>query len=183
MIDIFQRAKFTLFRIVILVLSEFAFVLATITYLVFRNTYYARWLLLGTIAKTRFNLGMLAVSKRLAVELLNRADNYPDDWNYGNAIHRANTLLGRIAIREGDLPAAKRYLIASGQTPGSPQLDSFGPNMSLANDLLEAGEVSTVLEYFSHCSKFWEAEFSLLNQWRNDIHQGRKPRFGPHLHY
>ncbi len=50
----------------------------------------------------------------------------------------------------------KKYLIAAGKSPGSPQMDSFGPNMTLAKDLLEKGERDAVLEYFMRCRKFWK---------------------------
>ena len=40
--------------------------------------------------------------------------------------------------------------------PGSPQLNSFGPIMSLAEELLEQGEPDTVLEFFAECRKFWK---------------------------
>ena len=38
---------------------------------------------------------------------------------------------------EGRIEEAKRHLLAAGRSSGSPVLGSFGPNMSLAKDLLE----------------------------------------------
>jgi len=32
----------------------------------------------------------------------------------------------------------------------------FGPNVSLAKDLIEKGERDTVVEYFEACRKFWK---------------------------
>ncbi|MDQ2731693.1 MAG: hypothetical protein M3Y56_08550, partial [Armatimonadota bacterium] len=60
-------------------------------------------------------------------------------WQYGNNIHEANQILGLAALREGRVADAKRYLIAAGKTPGSPQLNSFGPHMVLAQELLSRG--------------------------------------------
>jgi hypothetical protein len=60
------------------------------------------------------------------------------NWNYGNAIQDGNFVLGRIAVHEYRITDAKEFLKQAGDTPGSPQLDSFGPNMSLAKDMLEA---------------------------------------------
>lgn len=78
-------------------------------------------------------------------------DTSPD---YGNIIHNANQVLGRCALLEGKLEDAKAYLLKAGATPGSPQLDSFGPRMSLARELLEKGEKETVLRYLDLVGKF-----------------------------
>ena len=67
-------------------------------------------------------------------------------------------VLGRVALKRGDVETAKRELLLAGATPGSPQLDSFGPNMSLAKDLLEKKQADTVIEYFALCVKFWKLE-------------------------
>ena len=75
------------------------------------------------------------------------------------------------------------YLVAAGGTPGSPQLDTFGPNMSLASELLDRGETAAVIEYFKLCSNFWNGEFSQLTVWENDVRNGRRPRFGPNYFY
>lgn len=51
----------------------------------------------------------------------------------------------------GCVDAAKAYLLATGKSQGSPQLNSFGPNMSLAKDLFEAGERQAVVTFFDDC--------------------------------
>jgi len=38
-------------------------------------------------------------------------------------------------LKEGKVEDAKHYLLEAGKTPGSPQLNSFGPDMSLAEEL------------------------------------------------
>jgi hypothetical protein len=108
---------------------------------------------------------------------------YKNDWNYGNAIHDANLVLGRLAVRNGKIAEAKQYLIAAGKSPGSPQMDSFGPNMSLANDLLAKGERQAVLEYFQRCRKFWKLHEEKLDQWSAEVEAGGIPDFGANLVY
>ncbi len=100
-----------------------------------------------------------------ARELLELAERYRADWNYGNAIHKGHLILGRVALRRGDLDAARRELLLAGRTPGSPQLDSFGPNMTLAKELLKAGEKGVVLEYFELCRRFWVMGAQHLAYW------------------
>ena len=78
---------------------------------------------------------------------------------------------------------AKRRLIAAGETAGSPQLDSFGPNMMLAKELLQKGEKEVVLEYFSLCSKYWEMGQDSLEEWSDLVRANRVPEFGGNLWY
>jgi hypothetical protein len=118
-----------------------------------------------------------------AIQLLQLAEAEPNDWNYGNAVHKAHLILGRVALARGDLGTAGAELLLSAQIPGSPQLASFGPNMQLALELLQAGRKDTVLEYFRLCDKFWEMGHSQLRAWSRDVENGRLPAFGGNLLY
>ncbi len=142
---------------------------------------YERFVILNIVAKAAFSAGHYEKAKVYAAELLDVASQYKDDWNYGNAIHDGHLVLGRIAVKNGDLDKAKTHLLSAGKTPGSPQLKTFGPNMYLANDLLEAGEKETVLEYFRDCKKFWEMNDGRLDSWIASIKGGGKPYFGSNL--
>jgi len=156
-----------LWRAITLLLAisfELTFVLANIVGLFWPAAKYVRWLLLDQIAKTRLHVGLLERTRTLSSELLGSADLYKDDWNYGNAIHQANILLGRVSLREGNANAAKQYLLSAGRSCGSPQLNSFGPSMSLANEMLAAGQTSTVLEYLKLCAIFWKSDFGKLDE-------------------
>lgn len=110
-------------------------------------------------------------------ELLDTAPNYESNWNYGNAIHNGNVILGRIALQSRDLQRAGEYLLKAGETRGSPQLGSFGPNMNLVKELLEIGQRSVVIRYFDLCAGFWESGQDRLRRWRVDVEQGRVPDF------
>ena len=109
---------------------------------------------------------------RLAQLMLqNNAD--PHDWNYGNIIHNAHQILGLAALQEGRTSDAKAFLLTAGKTPGSPQLDSFGPSMVLAQKLLGKGEKQTVIEYLDLVEKFWghtsDAQMARLEKQSPDI--------------
>ena len=110
-----------------------------------------------------------------------RASEYPEEL--GNDVHHANLVLGHVHLRRGDLVAAEECLAAAGATPGSPQLDSFGPNMSLAEALLDHDRTDAVLRYFDQCATFWDERFSRLPQWRAHVRAGERPSFGPNLRY
>jgi tetratricopeptide (TPR) repeat protein len=138
---------------------------------------------LGSVAKSALEAGEPEKAKQYASELLESAPKFKNDWNYGNALHEGNIVLGRIALLRGDIAGAKEHLLAAGQTPGSPQLDSFGPNMTLAKELLEKGERDTVLNYLQSCAKFWKMSGDKLQTWSATIKGGGTPDFGANLDY
>jgi len=142
-----------------------------------------RFYALNVAAKQSYELGKIEDARKYANELLALAPKFLKDWNYGNAIQDGNLVLGRIALKEGRVDEARQRLLEAGKSPGSPQMDSFGPNMSLARDLLEKGERETVLQYFELCRKFWEMGQRNLDQWAADVKVGRTPEFGANLFY
>jgi hypothetical protein len=133
---------------------------------------YPRFLSLDTWARTALERGDAACAARQAKELLALAESFREDWNYGNAVHRGHLVLGRIALASNDLASARAELLAAGRTPGSPQLNSFGPNMRLARDLLAVGERDSVLEYIDLCGAFWKMGEQDLPRWRQRSRRG-----------
>jgi hypothetical protein len=142
-----------------------------------------RFYALDAAAKESFVAGKIEDARNYAQELLALTPKYKGDWNYGNAIQDANLVFGRIAVREGNIVAAKTYLLGAGKSPGSPQMNSFGPNMTLAKDLLEKGERDTVLAYFMRCRKFWKMDYGKLDKWMQEVMDGKTPDFGANLLY
>jgi len=142
-----------------------------------------RFYVLDDAAKESFNIGKIQDAENYANELLKMAPNYKSNWNYGNAIQDGNLVLGRIAAKDGRIDDAKKFLLEAGKSPGSPTMDSFGPNMSLAKDLLEKGERDTVLQYFELCRKFWSMDYGKLNEWSKEVKAGQIPNFGANLVY
>lgn len=143
----------------------------------------ARFYELGKLGKKAFDTGKLDEAKKCAKELETLTPKFKGNWNYGNAIQDSNVILGRLALKDGDIPAAKKHLLAAGASPGSPQMDSFGPNMSLAKDLLKKGEKEVVLQYFKLCRKFWEMGHANLDRWSKEVEEGKVPSFGANLSY
>jgi len=119
--------------------------------------------------------GDLKRAETLAAELVKVSREFEGHWNYGNALHHGNTVLGLVAIKRGDIDNAVEYLSKSGNTPGSPQLDSHGPSFCLAIELLKHHRESEVLSYLSQIEKFWDFGYKHLPKWRADIEQGHVP--------
>jgi hypothetical protein len=140
-----------------------------------------RFFSLGDAAKSAAEVGDMTKAKGYAVELLDLSPCFRTNWNYGNALHDGHMVLGRVALAAGDIDGAKRELLEAGKTPGSPQLDSFGPNMALALDLLHTGERDVVRQYFAECSNFWELGRGRLKSWTAQTRLGVTPDFGANL--
>ena len=136
--------------------------------------------LLVSLAKTAFAAGLNDDAKTFATKML---EDDTAGWNRGNRIHHGNLILGQIALSDGNVDEAKSRLLRAGKTTGSPQLNSFGPNMLLAKELLERGETEVVLEYFELCKKFWASPHRKLEQWADDVKSNRIPQFGGNLAY
>ncbi len=136
-----------------------------------------------SLPKLAIAAGETDKARDYAREVLKLAPANEGQWNYGNALHEANIALGKIALQEGRMAEAKSFLLAAGNTPGSPQLNSFGPHMSLAHALLEKGEKETVLAYFDLCRVFWRMGGTNLDAWTEAVKQDSMPDFGPRLRY
>jgi hypothetical protein len=142
-----------------------------------------RFYALNDAAKESFVVGKREDARKYAQELMAMLPKFHGDWNYGNAVQDVNLVLGRIAVQEGRMDDAKRDLIAAGHSPGSPQMNSFGPNMSLAEDLLNKGERQVVLDYFELCRKFWKMDDGKLDLWSKEVKAGKVPDFGANRVY
>jgi tetratricopeptide (TPR) repeat protein len=139
--------------------------------------------LLPDIAKAAFESGDSKNAKDYCERMLREVETFKKEGNYGSVIHDGNMVLGRIALKSGDIKNAKEYLIKAGNTPGGPVLGSFGPNLSLAKELLKKGEKDTVVKYFQLCLKFWKLGKNDLNKWIAMIKKGETPDFMGHFSY
>lgn len=139
------------------------------------------------IRESWYKKGDYGQAEALAMEYLELAEQFKSDWNYGNAIHFSHLTIGLIRLREGEVEKAGEHLLAAGKTPGSPQLDSYGPRLTLARELLLRGEKRVVLQYLDMVANFWTKEKDLIKgvtpkrpvpKWCqsfiNDFQNGRK---------
>jgi hypothetical protein len=96
--------------------------------------------------------GVLALTDALLQEA---ASTSPDNWNHGNLLHHAHVLRGKVFFAQGDVSASAVELLAAGGVSGSPQLDSFGPDLSLAWSLLNSDQDQAVVAYLKGIARFW----------------------------
>lgn len=96
----------------------------------------------------------LQVAEQCSTELLELALGRAG-WDVGNRIHHGNLILGHVALGRRDVELSERRLVDAGATSGSPQLNSFGPNTSLARELLRHGRAPVVISFLQACRSFW----------------------------
>lgn len=118
-------------------------------------------------------------AEKLATDLLSEAENWKDNWNYGNAVHIGNLVLGHAALKRDKVDDAKEFLIRAARTRGSSQLSTAGPNMLLAKELLAKGERQVVINYIEISRNFWMNP--KLDEWKASIEKGQVPDFGANL--
>jgi tetratricopeptide (TPR) repeat protein len=147
---------------------------------------WGRYVIDGDIAFARFQAGDFAGAKRLASEELRKGREerwsniirstlmpnyvYADyDWAEYH-LTKASLLLGRIALREGDVAAAKDYLLGA-VNPSSHLFNSgnfgFQPiDIDLPYELWNAGEHDTVIQFVDAVRKA-EVAFGFGGRWAN----------------
>lgn len=145
------------------------------------------FLKLPIAARRALEAGQNEKAKSYAEEALTYIANHPKlrPASTGQVAFDCNLVLGRLSLLHDDIPQAESYLLLSGTTFGSPALDTFGPNMSLARELLKRSRSEAVLKYFEQCKAFWhtEDEKGRLDHWSAEVQAGRIPVFGMNLFY
>lgn len=136
----------------------------------------SRFYWLPDLARTAFAAGNFRKAKKYATDCISEAALFKD-WAHGNGIHHGHAVLGRVAFAQGDFALAAKHLLDAGRTPGSPQLDSFGPSFELAEELLLAGDSRSVLDYLELCRRFWSYRAKAIDAWQKQIRVGKRPDF------
>ena len=108
------------------------------------------------VGQRRLKAGDVTGARQVCKQLFDELENTDrKSWNYGNLVHDSNILNGFLALNDDRISDAAEALVRAAATPGSPQLNSFGPDLSLAWALLALGEDSAVLAYLKGVSKLW----------------------------
>jgi hypothetical protein len=129
------------------------------------------------MARNLFLLGEYEKAEVLALRAVIASSKSTPTIAVGDVFHQGNLILGRIALKSGDVDKAKAFLINSAKTSDAPVLAAFGPNMMLAKQLLDRGERDIVLEFLNMCSSLWQSENHEAEKWIYEIKNGRIPEF------
>ena len=131
-------------------------------------------------AKAAIEANEVGKARQFATTALAQVGSRNDNTT-GQTIHDSHVVLGRVALRTGNVAEAKAQLQQAGHVTGGGSLTSFGPNVLLAKELLERGERDAVVQYLEACEAFWPNR--MLSQWIQTITRGGTPNFGANLTY
>jgi hypothetical protein len=87
----------------------------------------------------------------------------PNEYDLGQ------TLLGRLAIARGNAAEAKRRLLASLKPPAKFKNPVFEPNMTLAQDIYDAGDKDAVLEFLEASRNVWKFDRGRIDRMINFV--------------
>ena len=117
-------------------------------------------------------------ARREAEEMLRRAPDMYAESSRTYASHIAHTVLGRTALRQGQLAEAREQLRAAGKVASADVMRLNSIRWTLASDLLARGERDVVLDYISMVRIVWNKSKSQLDDWAKSIRAGEIVDFG-----
>ena len=126
-------------------------------------------------ARLLLHFGHLAKARVHAEAMVMMATGIHDGMD-GKQVHSGHVILGRIALREGDVGEARARLELAGRTAGAAQLDC--PEMALANELLQHDQRDAVLQYLLLCRTACDSYGDTLDRWIAQLRDGLIPELG-----
>jgi hypothetical protein len=108
---------------------------------------YLKWHEMIDLPEFAIAAGELQIAKECADQVLELLSIYRSRGDYGDAINRAHTALGRIALRNGDIESARYHLGQSCIDIASAVNCSFGPELHLVEDFINFGYPQYVFDY------------------------------------
>jgi hypothetical protein len=134
--------------------------------------------LLPQVAEVAIELKNYAKANSYAKELVLEFGDDIDEYEFKEAVHQGNTILGKIALRESNINKAKEYLLISIKAVLQSKKGYLSyPNLSLAKELLEKNEKDVVLEFLKLSEQLVGTDKVSLKKWQNEINNGKVPDF------
>jgi TPR repeat protein len=130
-------------------------------------------------AQACFLAGYYGDSLRFTQQLKDNWGSFGRYTTAGGMLNEYHTLMGRHALREERIREAVGHLSKSVDVKQpSATMVSFGPNTTLARELLQQGENEAVLAYLDRIAEFWKTE--PVQIWKGKINRGRTPALNIH---
>ncbi len=135
-----------------------------------------RFFALSQMARQAFDAGDLVKAKAYATEVLEKIPQAKESLGGVNVTdtetYDANSVLGLVALKQGSVSQARQYLLESAKNPASSAIVPFGPDFTLARELLAKGERDAVIEFLTACKGFWKDGGAQLDNMIDSVRQG-----------
>jgi hypothetical protein len=132
------------------------------------------------LLESKLRFGDVKDSEATAKELLALALRNQKDPDFGTAFFLANMALGTAALSRGDKAEAAQRLLTAASAPPTDFLRYNQIDMSLARNLVDAGERDAVAKFLDQCAKFNKAGEPLA-EWAALIRKGINPDLSPNF--
>ncbi len=98
------------------------------------------------------------------------------DWGRHER-YGAHIVLGKVALRRGDVGAAEHHLVeaTNARMSSSAMFKTSIPDTELAEELLKLGKVTSVVAYLDTLRRLWPSQERRLDKWLSEIRDGRVP--------
>ena len=124
-------------------------------------------------------------SRKYAADLLQVADKFKGDPEYGDAIVHGNVMLGFVAAKNGDGASALKYLRAASQAPAH-KTDSArwppGPWAGLCSAIIDYGARDAVIEFLQYHGRIDSMRRDELLASAAQLRYGQMPKWYRHGH-
>ncbi len=124
--------------------------------------------MLAEIAQAEFEASDDAAAGRDAQTLVDGKRSFYD-WNVGH------TVLGRLALAQGNAAQAKEHLLASVKPPAQFKNPTAQPNMTLAQEILDAGDKDTVVQFLEASRPVWPFDQGRIDHMINFVKRAVPP--------
>lgn len=89
--------------------------------------------------------------------------------------HWGHTALGHVALSNSDITTAIEHLMKSCEVVSDPRLSSYGPSLTLADELCKYGAWAEVENYLMICKSFWKNDS--IETWLKQVKNKEFPNF------
>jgi len=144
------------------------------------------WLLEASmIAPAAYEAGDLDKAARYASDVMQiptvaQRGGAPSHVDWGRRErYGAHIVLGKVALRKGDVNAAEYHLVEAtdASMSSSALFKTSVPDTELAEELLKLGKVDSVVAYLDALRRLWPSQEPRLDEWLSEIRDGRVPDF------
>ncbi len=140
--------------------------------------------LLRDVPSAAFETGDMEKATTYCEDLLKLAKDNKKNWDYANAVHRANVILGKVALNAEDIDKAAIHLEKAAKAilpkPVQAKATMMGFDTSLAKELMKTDKKDSAMKFLVICEKIaedYEYEYGDLKTLIAELEAAGVPRY------